>query len=197
MIVAEGSHHILDHHRSEIVVLFCDLRGFTAFSETAEPEEVMALLADYHGVAGPLVRRFEGTLDRFAGDGMMVVFNDPLPCPDPAQRAARLSLEIREGVVGVAERWRRQGHRIGVGIGIAQGFATMGRVGFEDRWEYSAIGTVVNIAARLCAEAQDGQILLTQRVATSLDGEATLEPAGELALKGITRPVPAYNLVRI
>jgi class 3 adenylate cyclase len=197
MIVAEGSHHILDHHRREIVVLFCDLRGFTAFSETAEPEEVMALLADYHGVAGPLVRRFEGTLDRFAGDGMMVVFNDPLPCPDPAQRAARLSLEIREGVAGVAERWRRQGHRIGVGIGIAQGFATMGRVGFDDRWEYSAIGTVVNVAARLCAEALDGQILMTQKVATSLDGAAATEPVGELSLKGITRPVAAYNLVRL
>jgi adenylate cyclase len=128
---------------------------------------------------------------------MMVVFNDPLPCPDPASRAARLSLEIREGVAGVAQRWRRQGHRIGVGIGIAQGFATMGRVGFEDRWEYSAIGTVVNVAARLCAEAVDGQILVTQRVATSLDGEGTVEPVGELLLKGITRPVAAYNLVRM
>jgi len=197
MIVSAGSEQILDSHRRDIIVLFCDLRGFTAFAETAEPEEVMALLADYHGALGPLVHHFEGTLDRFSGDGMMVFFNDPLPCPDPAERAVRLGIAMREAFAHLAERWQRRGQRIGLGVGIAQGFATMGRIGFEGRYEYSAIGTVSNLAARLCAEAKDGQILLSQRVATAVAELVQLTPVGELSLKGLTRPVPAYDVVSL
>jgi adenylate cyclase len=197
MIVSAGSEQILESHRRDIIVLFCDLRGYTAFAETAEPEEVMALLADYHGALGPLVHQFEGTLDRFSGDGMMVFFNDPVPCPDPAERAVRLGIAMRAAFVHLAERWQRRGQRIGLGVGIAQGFATMGRIGFEGRYEYSAIGTVSNLAARLCAEAKDGQILLSQRVATAVAELAQLKSVGELSLKGLTRPVAAYDVVSL
>ena len=195
MIVSAGSEHILESHRRDIIVLFCDLRGYTAFAETAEPEEVMALLADYHGALGPLVHQFEGTLDRFSGDGMMVFFNDPVPCPDPAERAVRLGIAMREAFAHLAERWQRRGQRIGLGVGIAQGFATMGRIGFEGRYEYSAIGTVSNLAARLCAEAKDGQILLSQRVATAVAELVQLTPVGELSLKGLTRPLHVYDVM--
>jgi adenylate cyclase len=195
MIVSAGNERILGSHRRDIIVLFCDLRGFTAFAETAEPEDVMALLADYHAALGPLIHQFEGTLDRFSGDGMMVFFNDPVPCPDPEARAVRLSLAMREAFGHLAERWQRRGQQIGLGVGIAQGFATMGRIGFEDRYDYSAIGTVVNLAARLCAEAKDGQILLSQRVATAVAELVRLTPVGELSLKGLTRPVAAYDVV--
>jgi class 3 adenylate cyclase len=197
MIVSAGSETILESHRRDIIVLFCDLRGYTAFAETAEPEDVMALLADYHGALGPLVHQFEGTLDRFSGDGMMVFFNDPVPCPDPAERAVRLGIAMREAFAHLAERWLRRGQRIGLGVGIAQGFATMGRIGFEGRYEYSAIGTVSNLASRLCAEAKDGQILLSQRVATAVAELAQLKPVGELSLKGLTRPVAAYDVVSL
>jgi adenylate cyclase len=150
MIVSSGDERIFESHRREIVVLFCDMRGFTAFAETAEPEEVMAVLREYHDALGPLVHRHEGTLMRFMGDGLMVFFNDPLPCPDPAARAVRLAIEMRDTVAALAVEWRRRGHQIGFGVGIAQGYATLGQIGFEGHVDYTAIGTVTNLAARLC-----------------------------------------------
>jgi adenylate cyclase len=155
-IVSSAAETILDHHRRDIVVLFCDMRGFTAFAETAEPEDVMAVLGEYHDALGPLIHRYEGTLDRFAGDGLIVFFNDPVPCPDPALRAVRLAVAMREAVGSLASSWAARGHEIGFGVGIAQGCATLGRIGFADRFDYSAIGTVTNLAAGLCDEARDG-----------------------------------------
>lgn len=194
MIVSSGDETILESHRREIVVLFCDMRGFTAFAEIAEPEEVMAVLAEYHAALGPLVHRSEGTLDRFAGDGFMVFFNDPLPCVDPAMRAVRLAVDMRAAIATAAEGWRRRGFSIGFGIGIAQGYATLGRIGFQGRFDYSAIGTVTNIAARLCAEAKDGQILMTRRVASATE-VMNPAPAGEIALKGLSRPIEVHSIV--
>jgi adenylate cyclase len=194
-IVSSGGEAILESHRRDIVVLFCDMRGFTAFSETAEPEDVMAVLREYHGALGPLIHRYEGTLDRFTGDGMLVLFNDPLPCPDPALRAVRLGVDMREAAASLARSWTVRGHEIGFGVGIAQGYATLGRIGFEGRFDYTAIGTVTNMAARLCAEAKNGQILVTQRVAAAIESLAELEPLGDLILKGLSRPIAVLNVV--
>jgi adenylate cyclase len=163
-IISTGNEAILDIHRRDIVVLFCDMRGFTAFSETAEPEDVIAVLREYHNALGPLIHESEGTLSRFTGDGLMVIFNDPVPCSDPARRAIRLAVEMRDAVASLAGSWSSRGYKIGFGVGVAQGYATLGPIGFEGRSDYTAHGTVVNVAARLCAEAKDGQILLTQRV---------------------------------
>ena len=193
-IVSSGGETILDHHRRDIVVLFCDMRGFTAFAETAEPEDVMAVLGEYHDALGPLIHRYEGTLDRFAGDGLIVFFNDPVPCPDPALRAVRLAVAMREAVMSLAPSWVARGHQIGFGVGIAQGYATLGRIGFADRFDYSAIGTVTNLAARLCDEAADGQILVTRRIAAAIDNVAEFESLGDLALKGLSRPVAVSNV---
>jgi adenylate cyclase len=193
-IVSSDGEAILEHHRRDIVVLFCDMRGFTAFAETAEPEDVMAVLREYHDALGPLVHRYEGTLDRFAGDGLIVFFNDPVPCPDPAFRAVRLAVAMREAVASLARAWAARGHAIGFGVGIAQGYATLGRIGFADRFDYSAIGTVTNLAARLCDEAEDGQILVTRRIAAAIDKVAEFEPLGDLALKGLSRPVGVLNV---
>jgi class 3 adenylate cyclase/CheY-like chemotaxis protein len=195
MIVSGGRHaEILQHHRREIVVLFCDLRGFTSFAEIAAPEEVMSLLNAYHQSLGPLIYEAEGTLERFAGDGMMIFFNDPIPMPDPAARAVRLAMAMRNSLHELAVDWQLRGYSIGFGIGIAQGFATMGRIGFEGRFDYAAIGTVTNLAARLCSEARDGQILVTQRVASECENIAESSALGEMQLKGISRPVPIYNI---
>jgi adenylate cyclase len=194
-IVSSGGEAILESHRRDIVVLFCDMRGFTAFSETAEPEDVMAVLREYHSALGPLIHRYEGTLDRFTGDGMLVVFNDPVPCPDPALRAVRLAVDMREATASLARSWTARGHEIGFGVGIAQGYATLGRIGFEGRFDYTAIGTVTNVAARLCAEAKDGQILVTQRVAAAGDGLAEFERLGDLVLKGLSRPLAVLNVL--
>ena len=185
---------MLESHRREIVVLFCDMRGFTAFSETAEPEDVMAVLREYHGVLGPLIHRYEGTLERYTGDGMIVIFNDPVPCPDPALRAVRLAVEMREAVSSLARSWTDRGYEIGCGVGIAQGYATLGQIGFEGRFDYTAMGTVTNLASRLCDEAKDGQILVTQRVAAVLGGLADLELLGNIELKGLNRPVAVLNV---
>jgi adenylate cyclase len=196
-IVSSGGEAILESHRRDIVVLFCDMRGYTGFSETAEPEDVMAVLREYHNALGPLIHRYEGTLDRFTGDGMLVVFNDPVPCPDAALRAVRLAVDMRDAIAALARSWAGRGHEIGFGVGIAQGYATLGRIGFEGRFDYTAIGTVTNVAARLCAEAKDGQILLTQRVAAAIDGLAEIEPLGDLVLKGLSRPVAVLNVLSL
>jgi class 3 adenylate cyclase len=188
-IVSAGHEGILGNHRREIVALFCDMRGFTAFSETSEPEDIMQVLAEYHGALGPLIRTYEGTLDRFTGDGMMVFFNDPLPCADAPERAARLAIEMRDAVARLGETWRKRGHRLGFGIGMAQGYATLGRIGFEDRFDYTAIGAVINLAARLCAEAEDGQVLVSGRLAAAAEAVAEIEELGERQLKGMARPV--------
>jgi adenylate cyclase len=193
-IVSSGGETILEHHRRDIVVLFCDMRGFTTFAETAEPEDVMAVLGEYHNALGPLIHRYEGTLDRFAGDGLIVFFNDPVPCPDPVFRAVRLAVAMREAVAALARSWAARGHEIGFGVGIAQGYATLGRIGFADRFDYSAIGTVTNLAARLCDEAENGQILVPRRIAAAIDKVAEFEPLGDLALKGLSRPVAVLNV---
>ena len=196
-IISTGDEKILDNHRREVAAFFCDLRGFTSFSETAEPEDIMALLAEYHGAVGPLIRKYEGTLDRFTGDGMLVFFNDPLPCPDPAERAARLALEMRTAVEKLIPVWARRGHTLGFGIGMAQGYATLGRIGFEDRFDYTAIGAVINLAARLCADAKDGQILTTGRLALAIEGTIEMEDLGEHSVRGMSKPINVHNLLRL
>ena len=178
----------------EIVVVFCDLRGYTAFTETAEPEEVLEFLREYHGALGPLVSQFEGTLDQFSGDGIMVFFNDPVPIPDPAERAVRMAMAMREAAGPLIADWRRRDRELGFGAGIAQGYATLGQIGFAERSGYTAIGTVCNLAARLCAEAKDGQILIAGRVAAAVEKVIALEDLGSLALKGLTQPVSAFNV---
>jgi len=194
LIVSQGDEKILESHRREIVVVFCDLRGYTAFTETAEPEEVLDFLREYHGALGPLVSQFEGTLDQFSGDGIMVFFNDPVPCPDPAERAIKMAMAMREAAGKLIADWRERGRDLGFGAGIAQGYATLGQIGFSERSGYTAIGTVCNVAARLCAEAKDGQILLSQRVNVALKGSVATEQVAALALKGLTQPVVAYNV---
>jgi len=194
MIVSHGDEKILESHRREIVVVFCDLRGYTAFTETAEPEEVLDFLREYHGALGPLVSQYEGTLDQFSGDGIMVFFNDPVPCPDPAERAVKMAVAMREAAGTLIAEWRERGRDLGFGAGIAQGYATLGQIGFSERSGYTAIGTVCNVAARLCAEAKDGQILLSQRVNVALRGSVATEQVGALALKGLAQPVVAYNV---
>ena len=194
MIVSRGEEGILDTHRRDIVIVFCDLRGFTSFAETGEPEEVRNLLREYHAALGPIVTRSEGTLDHFAGDGIMVFFNDPLPCPDPAARAVRMAVEMREAVARLQVDWRRRGREIGFGVGIAQGYATLGQIGFAERVHYTAIGTVCNLASRLCDQATDGQILISKRVAGAVEGDVRLEEIGDLALKGLSQAVAVFNV---
>ena len=194
LIVSQGDEKVLESHRREIVVVFCDLRGYTAFTETAEPEEVLDFLREYHGALGPLFAQFEGTLDQFSGDGIMVFFNDPVPCPDPAERAVRMAVAMRQAAGELIAKWRRRGRELGFGAGIAQGYATLGQIGFAERSGYTAIGTVCNLAARLCAEAKDGQILVAQRVAVAVEETMMLEEMGALALKGLTQPAVAFNV---
>jgi adenylate cyclase len=194
LIVSQGDEKILESHRREIVVVFCDLRGYTAFTETAEPEEVLDFLREYHGALGPLVSQFEGTLDQFSGDGIMVFFNDPVPIPNPAERAVKMAMAMREAAGTLIAEWHERGRDLGFGAGIAQGYATLGQIGFSERSGYTAIGTVCNVAARLCAEAKDGQILLSQRINVALKGSVATEQLGALALKGLTQPVVAYNV---
>ena len=192
LVIDSGDEGFLASHRREIVVVFCDLRGFTAFAESSEPEEVMAVLSEYHATLGELIDRFEGTLERFTGDGLMVFFNDPLPCDDAAERAVAMAVAMRDRVDELAAGWRRRGNDLGFGIGIAQGYATLGRIGFEGRSDYAAIGSVTNLAARLCDAAGPGQILVAQRVFTAAEGLASGEPVGELELKGFSRPIRTF-----
>jgi class 3 adenylate cyclase len=195
LIVASGSEKQLESHRREITALFCDLRGFTGFTESADAEDVMALLRDYHAAIGEIIIKYNGTLERYAGDGVMVIFNDPVPVENPALQAVLMALEVRDAIGALTETWRRWGHDIGFGIGIAHGFATLGTIGFEGRFDYAAIGTVSNVASRLCDEAKPGQILISPRVLTKVENAVKVEPVGEFVLKGIRRPLAAYNVV--
>jgi class 3 adenylate cyclase/CheY-like chemotaxis protein len=193
LLVSSGE-DIIKSHRRDISVVFCDLRGFTGFAETAEPEEVMGVLGEYHACLGTLIHKHEGTLDKFSGDGLMVVFNDPVQCDQPALRAVRMAVEMRDAVAGLAVKWRKYGHQLGFGMGIAHGYATIGQIGFEGRYDYSAIGSVVNLAARLCGEALAGQILIEPKAFSAIEDAAETEEVGELTLKGFHRPVFAYNV---
>jgi class 3 adenylate cyclase len=197
LIVASGSERQLESHRREITALFCDLRGFTGFSESSDPEDVMALLRDYHSAIGDIIIKYSGTLERYAGDGVMVIFNDPVPVPDPALQAVKMALDMRVTIGNLIEKWRRLGHDLGFGIGIAHGFATLGTIGFEGRFDYAAIGTVSNVASRLCDEAQPGQILISPRVFMAVENNVEVEPVGEFTLKGIRRPMAAHNVLAI
>ena len=197
LVVAAGQgDSLLQSHRREVTVVFCDLRGFTAFAETAEPEEVMTVLGEYHACLGEHIVRHEGTLERFMGDGLLVVFNDPLPCADHTERAVRMAAGMRDDVGEFTARWRKQGHVLGFGMGIARGHATIGRIGFDQRWDYAVIGSVSNLAARLCGEAAAGQILVSQRVFGAVETVVESRHVGDLVLKGLHRPVPAYDILR-
>jgi class 3 adenylate cyclase len=193
-IVSGGAEDPLRSHRREITVVFIDLRGFTAFAESSEPEEVMSVLHEYHAEMGRLIVSHEGTLERFTGDGMMVFFNDPVVLENPSEQAVRMALEMRARAVELSARWRKLGHDLHFGIGIAQGYATLGAIGFEGRWDYGAIGPVTNLAARLCAEAKPGQVLVARRVYTAVEDLVEAEPMGELTLKGFSRPIPTYDI---
>jgi adenylate cyclase len=194
LIVSGGAGDPLKTHRREITVVFLDLRGFTAFAEVAEPEEVMGVLREYHEIAGKLILEYEGTLEHFTGDGMTVLFNDPVPIPNPAERAVRMALAIRESIGRMSEDWVKRGYELSLGIGIAQGFATIGAIGFEGRWDYSAIGTVTNLAARLCGEAAGEEILVSQRVYAGVEALIDVEPQQVLNLKGFRRPIVSYRV---
>jgi len=196
-ITSGGEKSILSPHRREICYVFLDLRGFTAFTDVAEPEEVEGVLREFHAAMGTLVTQCEGTVDRFAGDGILIFFNDPLPIPDPALRAARMALEMQTAFAPLRARWLKSGHDLHLGIGMAQGFATLGAFGFEGRWDYSAIGGVVNLAARLCDEAKGGQILINRRMRAALDDAAETSPAGPMSLKGFAQPVEAFILTAL
>jgi len=197
LIVSGGADDPLKTHRREVTVVFLDLRGFTAFAETSEPEEVMGVLREYHAEMGKLVLEHEGTLERFTGDGMMVFFNDPVPVPNPQERAVRMALAMRERIGELTVKWRKLGYDLDFGVGIAQGYATIGAIGFEGRWDYGAIGTVTNLASRLCGEAKPGQILISQRLLGTVENLVEVEAVGELSLKGFHRSVTAYNILRL
>ena len=195
LIVAGGADDPLATHRREITVVFLDLREFTAFAEIAEPEEIMRVLQEYHAAMGHIIMAHGGTLERFTGDGMMVFFNDPIPVPDPGPRAVRMAVEMRDRAAELAESWRKLGYELGLGVGIAHGYATIGGIGFEGRRDYAAVGTVTNLAARLCGEAKAGEILVSPRVAAAIDDIAETEAVGELSLKGLVRPVATHNVI--
>jgi adenylate cyclase len=197
LIVTGEAEDPLKTHRREVVVVFLDLRGFTAFAEVSEPEEVMAVLREYHATVGTIIMEHEGTVERFAGDGIMIFFNDPVVVPNPGERAIRMAVAIRDQVQDLSKLWRRRGHALGVGIGIAQGYATIGAIGFEGRWDYGAIGTVTNFAARLCGEAKAGQILAATRVADAVDDLIESVEVEPVTLKGFHRPMPAVDVLKL
>ena len=196
-LVSAGDERVLQSHRGEVTVVFCDLRNFTAFAEKAEPEEVMTVLREYHNTLGLVIDKYEGTVERFAGDGVMVLFNDPLPCPAPSARAVKMALEMRDGVAKIAAKWEAYGHDLGFGIGVAHGYATLGCIGYEGRFQYSVTGTVANLASRLCDQALNGQILVDAKVHAEVEALAELEAVGELVLKGFRRSVKAFNVRKL
>jgi adenylate cyclase len=186
---------ILDSHRREIAVLFADLRGWTDFSATTEPEEVMSVIGSFHAAMGALILEFEATVGWFAGDGLMVWFNDPIPCSDPAARAVRMAVAMRAAMGDLRTAWRKRGHELDFSVGIALGYATLGRIGFEGRYDYGAVGSVMNLASRLCDEARPGQIVLSRRVLAEVEEFAEVEHVGALTLKGFGKPVDAFALL--
>lgn len=193
-VVSRGSENLLASHRALLGVLFCDIRGFTAFCETAEPEETIEVLQSYHEEMGKLIADHGAGVDTRAGDGIMVLFNDPLPCDDPAGDALRLGIAMRKRMQELCMRWRRHGHKLGFGVGISLGYATVGMVGSSGRYDYTASGTVVNLAARLCDQAEDGEILLSRRAFTAVEDDFAADPIGEVALKGIHSPVEVFRV---
>ncbi len=197
VVLSSGADDLLRTHRREITVLNCDLRGFTPFSETAEPEDVMSVLNEYHAALGRLIFEYEATLKDIVGDGMLIFFNDPLPCPDPAARAVRMAVAMRERVAELGRGWGKRGYELGFGVGITHGYATLGRIGFEGRSDYGAVGTVVNLASRLSGEAKSGQILLSQRVHAMVEDLVDAELVGELSIKGLARPITVYNVLAL
>jgi class 3 adenylate cyclase len=197
LVTSPEGQALLNGHRREITVVFCDLRGFTTFSETAEPEEALAVVRAYHGALGPLIVEHGGTLEHFEGDGVMVFFNDPLPVEAPVLQAVTMTLQMREKMDGLIAQWRKRGYELGFGCGIATGYATLGRIGFEGRYDYGAIGPVTNLGARLGAEAKAGQILISQRAFAQVEELVEVEEMGELTVKGYGRPQAAYNVVRL
>ena len=194
LLVSLGDDRLLATHRRAVTVLFCDLRGFTTFSELAEPEEVMQVVREYHAALGALIDKYEGTVERFTGDGLLVLFNDPMPCPDPSLRAVSMAIEMRDQMAILSKEWSRSGHAIGFGIGIAHGYATLGTIGYEGRVQYSVTGKVANLASRLCDEAEDQQILIDINVRSAVETHADVEFVEELLLKGFSRPVKAFNV---
>ena len=194
LILSGGTDDPLKSHRREITVVFLDLRGFTAFTETSDPEEVMGVLREYHAEMGRLIMAHQGTLERFAGDGIMIFFNDPVQLDNPAAHAVRMAIEMQQRFVMLNAGWQKRGYELHMGIGIAQGYATLGAIGFEGRQDYGAIGNVTNLAARLCAEAKAGQILISQRVLGCIEEGVQAEPVSELVLKGFRRPVQVFNV---
>lgn len=197
LIINGGGEDLLKTHRREVVVAFLDMRGFSAFTDSSEPEEVMGVLADYHCVMGQLIVAHEGTLERFAGDGMMIFFNDPIKLANPTANAVRMALAMQQRFVPLRAMWKKRGSDLDLGIGIAQGYATLGAIGFEGRWDYACIGSVTNLASRLCSEAKGGQILTNQKTLARIEDEVQAEPLGEVTLKGITYPLPVFNITGV
>jgi class 3 adenylate cyclase len=197
LIMSGDADDPLKTHRREITVVFVDLRGFTGFTETAEPEEVMSVLREYHAELGRAIMAHDGTIEHFSGDGVMILFNAPVPVEDHELQAIRMTLSMRDSMVVIAQGWTKRGYALGFGVGIAGGYATLGTIGFEGRLDYGAIGTVTNLAARLCGEAKDGQILISPQIFTKTEMQIEVEPVGELSLKGFHRPVPAYNVLGV
>ena len=195
LIVSTDQNELLKSHRQEITVVFCDLRGFTAFSEMGEHEEVMGVLQEYHTEMGQLIFEYGGTLERFTGDGLMVFFNDPIPCDDPSEKAVKMSVAMRDTVTELNSNWEKRGYDLGFGIGVDKGYATLGRIGFEGRFDYAAIGTVTNTASRLCDSAHPDQILISQKVLVDVEDIVSVEMIGDLVLKGLHRSINAYNVV--
>jgi len=196
-ILSGGGEALLKTHRQEVVVVFVDIRGFTAMTDECEPEEVMAVLADYHRVMGPLILAHEGTLERFAGDGMMIFFNDPIRVENPALHAVNMALAMQDAFASLRTKWLGDGYNLDLGMGIAQGYATLGAIGFEGRWDYACIGSVTNLASRLCSEAKGGQILTNRKTLTRIESMVNVEPIGDLMLKGISHPTPTYRITSI
>lgn len=194
-LIESDDESLFKTHRREITVVFVDLRGFTAFSDSAEPEEVMELLRTYHAAMGKLVFKYEGTLERFAGDGIMIFFNDPVPCADHTERAVRMAVEMRSGIQELRAGWLKRGYDLDLGIGLASSYATLGNIGFEGRMDYGAVGNVTNLAARLCDEAKGGQILTNQKTLSKVDDLVSFESAGDLHLKGFSRAVAAFSII--